>query len=566
MNIVIFAGGSGSQNLQKGLFKVFGPDVNYSVITNLFDNGKSTGECRRLAHGLILGPSDLRKNQLLRHELLYGKTDFYNALEKRIEGSGQDIKDASIAVVKNYPEIIKAIEGFFLPEYLSRTFKDFCIANVVYAALFMRAGEEKTADIMAEILKIPRNSVIVASTEPYYLKAKTEHKVIIEDEGDIVAWNNPNDKIVRTFLTQEEQNDHYEVEGTLTKTARNAIADADIIIFSSGTLWSSLIPTYDLKGCISAIQSSSAKKYLILNCAVDGDIHGLTGKEVYALAHSHLPGIDTIDIVASNGEITVPPREICHEYIWKNFANSGVHDGEMVVKEIFKNFMDLDKTETFVFDYDDTLFGRDGGTYDISVKNCEMIDRLSGRIPIHICTGNSIDAIGYKFKNAYVFADRGLNQYFAHGKKYIHKSILDDSLLIDKKSIETISSALKEAGIADNKVIVRANGAVIAIKPVVKEYRQSVKELVERIITEILPKSNLVVQLTGRTTVEISNKNLNKSVFAEKILKDSNFYYIGDEIDGNDSEIMRHRNAYSINVTDVKDTNALLTTLCTIYL
>src|SRR5574344_474667 len=89
--IVIFTGGSGSTQLQKGLVKDLGINPkDISLILNMYDNGKSTGECRT-SHN-ILGPSDLRKNQMLGYKLRWStdSLDSYIAMGKLILGMDGD--------------------------------------------------------------------------------------------------------------------------------------------------------------------------------------------------------------------------------------------------------------------------------------------------------------------------------------------------------------------------------------------------------------------------------------------------------------------------------------------
>ena len=65
LNVVIFSGGSGSVSIQEGFASIYGNDnYNLDVIINAYDNGKSTGACRRVFNNKILGPSDLRKNHM----------------------------------------------------------------------------------------------------------------------------------------------------------------------------------------------------------------------------------------------------------------------------------------------------------------------------------------------------------------------------------------------------------------------------------------------------------------------------------------------------------------------
>ena len=65
-------------------------------------------------------------------------------------------------------------------------------------------------------------------------------------------------------------------EGNRTDTScKDLIAEADIILFSSGTQWSSLIPTYMHTGLKEMLEKSRAKKYLIMNNIQDCDMKGI---------------------------------------------------------------------------------------------------------------------------------------------------------------------------------------------------------------------------------------------------------------------------------------------------
>jgi len=71
MHITIISGGSGSANIQKGLYEIC-PNLPINLLINGYDDGKSTGVLRKLYLN-TLGISDFRKNQLLEYQLLYGK-------------------------------------------------------------------------------------------------------------------------------------------------------------------------------------------------------------------------------------------------------------------------------------------------------------------------------------------------------------------------------------------------------------------------------------------------------------------------------------------------------------
>ena len=103
---------------------------------------------------------------------------------------------------------------------------------------------------MARILGI-KDTVHLISDKSLLLKAETQSGHIIEDEGDIVTWDNPDDKIIRAILMDGES-EYIPVVGEdsahTDRTILQIVDEADIIIFSSGTQWSSLIPTYMHKG------------------------------------------------------------------------------------------------------------------------------------------------------------------------------------------------------------------------------------------------------------------------------------------------------------------------------
>jgi len=81
MKVVIFSGGSGSTEIQKGLMQY--PEIDVDIIVNGYDNGKSTGAIRKMFNGKILGPSDIRKNQFNQYKLQYKDSKLTEFLDYR---------------------------------------------------------------------------------------------------------------------------------------------------------------------------------------------------------------------------------------------------------------------------------------------------------------------------------------------------------------------------------------------------------------------------------------------------------------------------------------------------
>ena len=269
---MIFSGGTGSIAIQEGLSLIYGNNnYNLDIIINAYDNGKSTGVCRKIFDNQILGPSDLRKNQMTQYKIqhfealkdpLSRESVIYKIFNLRIDaGSKEEYYDSVCEILEKDRAVIgdkdiyyfKGLLDFFFFENIQSNvwrkgienieFKDFSIANVFYSAAaamndysLRLAGKD-----MSTILDIKDNVHLISDVN-LYLRAKTESGYMIMDEGEMVEWDNPNDKIqsVMLFKNGKEYIPSVDEETDLTKvrSVKNIIEAADVIIFSSGTQWS----------------------------------------------------------------------------------------------------------------------------------------------------------------------------------------------------------------------------------------------------------------------------------------------------------------------------------------
>ena len=208
IKILIFSGGTGSIALQTGLHDLYGDAVRMDIVISAYDNGKSTGACRRVFDGKILGPSDLRKNQLTWFKLLYGigkgtvtkdKSLLYELFDERFsKGSWQEAYAyvtkkidrafdrmtecgfASAANDRKRATLRRLTDHFF---FTSRTetgrevretvrgmsFQDFSISNLFYAAAAAANGNSLglAGEQMADILEIPDNVHLISDRNLY---------------------------------------------------------------------------------------------------------------------------------------------------------------------------------------------------------------------------------------------------------------------------------------------------------------------------------------------------------------------------------------------------------------
>jgi len=565
MKVLIMSGGTGSKQLQSGLYSIFKDNLEVKLLINCYDNGGTTGVVRQVFDGKILGPSDLKKNQFFRHFLTYGNTDLLKFLEERITSNNpyEEIQKvlSKYSIGEYEKEIINNSIDFFFSKPLSKVidYEDFSISSLIYAGLAgaNNNSTSKVGEIMSKVLKID-DFIIINDDESLFLNAVSNSDQIIDDEGDIVKWNNDSDTIKSVWL----ENVHGVVTlPLLTELAKKEISEADMIIFSSGTQWSSLIPTYMSVGFKEAIEKSKAKKYLVMNCFPDKDMTGIGSKELIPNLEKYLPLKDITTIFSENAEESMRYYpEFNFPYICANVSEPRklTHKPYDLIKCIFNDYYKdyLGDNKYYVFDWDGTIRSR---IVSMSNTTNSNISKLSSLNEFSIITGNDISVINSEIQeknNVMVFADGGNNLY----EKTIFKKYISKDVLIE--SSEEIFSLLNSISINRSKIHNR-NNCTISIKPIDPEYRIPLCLL----INKILPQ-DFIANITGKTTIDITKKNLNKEIplkFIKDLEKISNkeIVYLGDEYyeNGNDYIIFQRKDVKFLKINNVKDTNVFLTIL-----
>jgi len=590
MNIVILAGGTGSIALQTGLYELLDKqigDIDTKIIVNCYDNGLSTGSVRKVMDGKILGPSDLRKNQTTRLQLENPKSPWLNFLNIRFTVESSKARSfchdkiTQLAVTGGISDSLTdlrlAVDAYFSIAVAEKIdYNDFSLANIIYAGLAKLNGYSlrKAATIMAGLMGI-KDNVLLNDDRSLFLGAITKSGKRIADEGDIVSWGDKEDPFVDIFFTDADGYDTDEV-GTmphLCEEAEQAILSADLVILSSGTLWSSLIPTYASIGFDRAINNTKAKILMILNRQPDKDSPGQTASEIidilipkyFPTKLIHVVGDssgseqmntlddNSLDKIASFATFNMgPPVDVA-----KDTRHQHMQLGRAVAQTYFKDYLNSDY---YMFDYDDTLVGRGNRWPLASRENTAGISRLNSMefnragkhaIQIGICTGNTVKSVnlrgapGSMFTTLEVFADGGANKYSydtspsGNDDDGVASKLMicvNQNLIIPPETINTIVTNLRDAGIPLSKIDNRGN-VLIAIKPIDPEYRQ----LVLQVAKSIVERFGLNVRIAGRTTVEICKPNLSKIDAIKYVFKAKNaksITYIGDELDsGNDAVV-----------------------------
>jgi 2-phospho-L-lactate transferase/gluconeogenesis factor (CofD/UPF0052 family) len=319
LRTVIFSGGRGTQSIQQSLSGLSNTKTTY--IINGYDSGLSTGEVRRSADGM-LGPSDFRKaivNIALasaNHDAIAAAKVLDFRLPLPANEAGQIFESfenekflmsyvsklspsISISVALQIVERLSTFRRHLVDKGTIGAFSpsDLAIGNAFIAGAFIEYSDFQLAvDAALNLTGLGDKVSILNATqgEDLWLAAISKSGLVCVEEGHFVTVAPPepiNDLMLISreayFSTKKElgawrrpnpdQLDLLKRESftpACNKEVINAIAEADLIIYGTGTLHSSLLPSYMTDGLANAIVSNtSAHKVLMVNGTRDIDIH-----------------------------------------------------------------------------------------------------------------------------------------------------------------------------------------------------------------------------------------------------------------------------------------------------
>lgn len=251
--VVILGGGTGTSCIIRGL-KYFPIDL--TCVITVSDNGSSTGRLRREFSTPAVG--DIRK---VLSNLSTLPTEVRDVMEYRLKAKSE-------------------LNGHAL-------------GNLVLTSLINETGSLKTSiEYLSKILDV-KATVLPLSEDYLTLMAKTSDGEIIEGEAEITSAG----KDYTEFFYKEEPHVLPEVI--------SAIKKADLIILSTGSLYTSVMPHIICKDVSEAIRKSKAKVMYVCNVMTQpGETDGF-GVSDHVKALEHYIGEDEIDaVVASNTKLS----------------------------------------------------------------------------------------------------------------------------------------------------------------------------------------------------------------------------------------------------------------------
>lgn len=249
--IVIFGGGSGLSQILKGL-KLFPVDI--TAVVSVSDNGTSTGKLREDLHIPAVG----------------------------------DITKVMLAMA-NLPEDTINLMNYKFPE--TKSMYSHSIKNLLLTALLNIKGSFASAlPILENLLGIENGKVLP----------------LTEDNADLVGITKDGGKIIGEVAVshniKEIKTLTYDKEIKVNDKVIKAIKEADLIIFSSGSLYTSIIPHLISKDVVSAInESNCATMYLCNLFTQPGETDNLKVSDHIKIIEKYL-GKGSIDIVLANSK------------------------------------------------------------------------------------------------------------------------------------------------------------------------------------------------------------------------------------------------------------------------
>ena len=271
--VVVIGGGTGQSTLLKGL-KLF--PIEISAVVSVCDDGRSTGRLRKEFDTFAVG----------------------------------DIRQVIISLSETEPLFEELLN------YRFNTTSDLnghTVGNLLLTALGNITGNmQEGIETIGKVLKI-KGKVLPFTLDNPVLIGK------MKDGSTVIGEHN---------ITQSEQaieKVYYEHEVKVNPSVIKAIQEADLILLSMGSLYTSIIPNLLSKKLIHAIDNSDAPIMYICNMMTQpGETDDFKASDHINVLNSYLGKKKISIVIANNGQI---PEEMIKKY-WKTIYNKLLENQE----------------------------------------------------------------------------------------------------------------------------------------------------------------------------------------------------------------------------------------------
>ncbi|MBQ3436288.1 MAG: YvcK family protein [Bacilli bacterium] len=259
--VVVFGGGTGLSSLLKGL-KEYPLDI--TAVITVSDNGRSTGKLRKEFNVPAVG--DIRK------------------VITSLSTSSDSIKE--------------------MMEYRFHTSSDLdghAVGNLVLTSLLDITGSLKDAIAsLCELFNVRHTVLPISEDSDLTLMAKFPNGEIVEGEENISEKG----EVIEKIFYKEEPN--------VLKEVIDAINEADLIIFSMGSLYTSILPNIICKDVEKALNNSKAPIMYVCNAMTQpGETDKFKVSDHVKLLNSYLDKRKIDIVIASNTKIS---KKIAKKY------------------------------------------------------------------------------------------------------------------------------------------------------------------------------------------------------------------------------------------------------------
>ena len=288
--VVVFGGGTGMSSLLKGL-KEFPIDI--TAVVSVCDDGRSTGRLREEFHVPAMG----------------------------------DIRQVLVSLSETEPLVEKLLN------YRFNTTSDLNghpIGNLILTAVSNMTGNMSSGvEALGKVFNL-KGKILPLTNDEVTLVAKMEDGKIIEGEHNITEYDSKINKV------------YYKNEPNLNPAVVTAIKEADLVILSMGSIYTSIIPNLVCAKVIETLESVNIPIMYTCNIMTQpGETDDLSVSEHVDIINRYLGKRKVDVVVANNGHIN---EDIRKKYETLEQKDPVVLDKDKLkdVKVIANNYVTVD--------------------------------------------------------------------------------------------------------------------------------------------------------------------------------------------------------------------------------
>jgi uncharacterized cofD-like protein len=306
--VVVLGGGTGMSTLLRGL-KRFPVDI--TAIVSVCDDGRSTGKLREEFNTIAVG----------------------------------DIRKVIISLSETEPLFEKLLNYRF---ETTSTLNGHAVGNLLLTALAEISGNmSEGIETIGKVLKL-KGKVLPLTDDLVTLMAKMTDGSIVEGEHNITQSEKMIDKVF------------YKKTPKINEKALQAILEADLIILSMGSLYTSVIPNLLSKEMLDTIDKSKAKIMYVCNMMTQpGETDNFKVSDHINILNSYLGKKKISVVLANKGRISKDVLAVYEtkeqkdqvQLDRKNIKNMKIIAGNYVTIENNVIRHDVDKVSLDIFSY-----------------------------------------------------------------------------------------------------------------------------------------------------------------------------------------------------------------------